>query len=112
MQFSFSIFESDIELVKEKALAYLETGPHSTPPPPALTQSAELLSIFSGESLGDAEVSFAIEELAFDDFSRQVRWTSRSEQPVIDSYKVIIIGASLFGIAAAIQLEQLGFLSM
>jgi 4-hydroxyacetophenone monooxygenase len=96
MQFSFTISDIDTEVVKEKAIAYLNKGPHTVPQPPPRERSAELLELFSGEPLNDAELDFAIEELAFDNFPRQVKWTARPDTKTIDSYNVVIIGAGDF----------------
>ncbi len=71
-------------------------------------QVRETMEIFGHGPLSDAEFLMGFEEAAFDDFPRGVEWSEKPSQDVIDQYHIVVVGAGLTGIAAAVHLEQLG----
>src|SRR3546814_729699 len=70
-------------------------------------ESRRLLELFTAP-LTDDEFEFAYEELAFEDFPRNVQWTNGRPDEKLANFKVLVIGAGISGIGAAIQLRRLG----
>jgi 4-hydroxyacetophenone monooxygenase len=94
--------------VKEKALAFLTGKTPSDLSPPTEQESRRLMEIFSGESMSDQEFRLGLEELALDEFPRDVKWNAKTEASVLQAFHVIIIGVGISGLAGAIQLKRLG----
>ena len=104
----YDIAERDKEKLFAKASAYLSGKTHGQPCPPSRERAEQLMELFSADKLAAAEKALGFEELAIDDFPREVRWNRRPPQDVLDNFKVAVIGAGLSGLAAAIQLKRLG----
>ena len=66
------------------------------------------MELFGHGPLPDDEFLMGYEEAAFDDFPRDVHWSSKPAQAVLDQYPIVIVGAGLSGLCAAIHLERLG----
>lgn len=94
--------------VKEKALALLRNGPATIPAVPADSEIRNLMDAFAGRPMTDFEFRFGLEEMAFAEFPRGVEWTKKPAAATREGFHVVIIGAGLGGIAAAIQLDRLG----
>ncbi|OQV10575.1 hypothetical protein CLAIMM_14552 [Cladophialophora immunda] len=107
MSFSLSVSDQDWEVVREKAVAYLRRPSETVPPIPTREDCYNLLTLFSGEKMEPSQKQFSYEELALEDFPRQAQWTKPPPPEVLESYNVIIIGAGISGIAAALQLKGL-----
>jgi 4-hydroxyacetophenone monooxygenase len=105
----YKLDEKDAALVREKAAAYLTTRNPGEPVPPApnKAESRRLLELFTAP-LTDEEFEFAYEELAFEDFPRDVQWTNGRPDAKLADFKVLVIGAGISGIGAAVQLKRLG----
>jgi 4-hydroxyacetophenone monooxygenase len=102
------VLDSECEgLVREKALAYLSAQEPVTALPPCRDVARDLMEKFLGRVITDAEADYGYEELCFEDFSRDVSWQS-SPPKTRSEFKVMIVGAGISGIAAAIQLGRLG----
>lgn len=106
--FGYVVSEDDHALLKDKAFEYLRNGRHSVPPPPSREQARRMMDLFSDEPVNDAEFGFGYEELAYEEFPRDVNWSAEPSPAVLAGYKVIVIGAGISGIAASIQLKRLG----
>ncbi|OCK72846.1 FAD dependent oxidoreductase [Lepidopterella palustris CBS 459.81] len=109
--YDYVLSTEDEQIVKDKATEYLLKGPHTTPPPPSVSEARKLMNLFGGRMIADNDVLPGYEELCYDEFPRGVDWTKDAPPPpkeIITSHKVVIIGAGLSGIAAAIQLKRLG----
>jgi 4-hydroxyacetophenone monooxygenase len=102
------VADEDVPRLKEKAIAFLLDPPSSVPPPPNDADSRELLKLFSSDPKSENFLRFGVEELAFAEFPRDVHWTNRPPQKVIDDFKVLVIGGGISGIGSAIQLQRLG----
>jgi 4-hydroxyacetophenone monooxygenase len=94
--------------VIDKALAYLRKTPRSVPPPPSKPEVRKLMELFTAEQIPEDKLGFGMEELAFDEFPRDIEWRNKPPDAQLQSYKVMVIGAGVGGIAAAVQLERLG----
>lgn len=109
--FDYILANEDIEIVKQKAVEYLMKGPPSgdkIPAPPSIDESRKLMNLFAGLMIKDNDVLAGYEELAFAEFPRGVEWTKKPPMEDLARHKVLVIGAGLSGIAAAVQLKRLG----
>lgn len=111
----YTLSASDEEIVREKAFRYLHEGSHEVPPPPKKVEAFHLMDLYSDAPMSTTpnEPSYdyeeGYEELAFDPYPRDVDWIG-SPPPASElaKWKVIIVGAGISGIAAAIPLKKLG----
>ena len=107
--FDYVLTDGDIETVKAKAVDYLINGPPTViPAPPSIDESRKLMNLFAGLMIKDNDVLAGYEELAFAEFPRGVEWTRKPPMKKLAKHKVVVIGAGLSGIAAAVQLKRLG----
>ena len=96
------------EVVKRKALEFLERSPKELRTP-SCSEVSELLHLYHGRELDENAHRFAVEELAFEQFPRDVSWhSSPPSEEVLKKYHVIIVGAGISGITAGIMLKRLG----
>ncbi|WP_052730410.1 flavin-containing monooxygenase [Sphingomonas sp. SRS2] len=97
--------------VRRAALDYIRKSRISsaeTPPPPSREKAYELMKTFSAGDISPEELRFGYEELAFEDFPRQVNWQGKPPADVIADFEVLIIGAGISGVALGVTLNQLG----
>jgi 4-hydroxyacetophenone monooxygenase len=95
--------------VVEKAFEFLRSSINRPwPKPPAWDESQRLMQLFLGGPWSPSKLRIGYEELAFDDFPRDVQWSSVPKEDQLAGYFVVVIGAGLSGIAAAVQLKRLG----
>ncbi|GAB7356260.1 hypothetical protein MBLNU459_g7071t1 [Dothideomycetes sp. NU459] len=113
--FDYVLSESDEQTVRAKAVAYLLLGPRNAPAPPSKTECFRLMDLFSDKPMRDqpGDPSFdyeeGYEELALENYPRDVDWTSTAPSTErLSEWKVIIVGAGISGLAAAIPLKKLG----
>lgn len=111
----FLLTPEDDKIVKKKAYEYLTKGPQTVPPPPDKKQCFKLMDLYPDKPMTETpnEPSFdyeeGYEELAFEQYPRDVDWTGTppsAEQ--LSKWKVLIVGAGISGVAAAIPLKKLG----
>jgi 4-hydroxyacetophenone monooxygenase len=111
----YTLSEADEKIVRDKAFKYLSEGPHEAPPPPPKEEAFRLMDLYSdapmrttpNEPSYDYEEGY--EELAFEPYPRDVNWTGiPPPSSTLAKWKVLIVGAGLSGIAAAIPLKKLG----
>lgn len=97
------------ERVREKALAFLQSGARSKCEVPDDKALHSLMEMMVGRPVNDYLFQFGKEEANFSHFPRGVEWPS-GERPeaACASAKVIVIGAGAAGLVAAIQLRRLG----
>ena len=103
--------EADKAAVRAQALealrAYRERG-CTLPPPPSPATIREMMSFMVGEEVPDEYVPMFLEEMALDDGdARDVAWDLVPAQRRAD-FHVVVIGAGMSGLLAAIRLEQAG----
>jgi 4-hydroxyacetophenone monooxygenase len=102
--------DEDLPSLREKAVQYLlaQEDPVVAPPAPDDAEKRRLIKIFNAQTVSENYMRFGIEELAYEDFPRDAKWTARPAPEVLAKQKVLIIGGGISGIAAAIQLKRLG----
>lgn len=105
----YVLTDEEEAIVKAKALDYLRGRKPSdpTPPPPSKAEARKLLEMYS-KALGEDEFEFAYEELALEDWPREASWTNGPPADKLAGFKVIVVGAGISGLMAAIQLQRLG----
>lgn len=106
---------ADQAVVRNKAQGFFRQARQpNILPPLSKEETFRLMDLFSDVPMASPsrEVGFDYEEgheqLAFEDFPRDVKWTNDSPLPNIKDWKVAIIGAGVSGIAAAISVKRLG----
>jgi 4-hydroxyacetophenone monooxygenase len=92
--------------VKERMLEFLRSA--GTPAVADSDRVRMLMSMANGAELTDEAFRFGFEELALEDFPRDVRWTSEPSAALLENLHVTIIGGGFSGIAVAVQLGRLG----
>jgi 4-hydroxyacetophenone monooxygenase len=106
--FQTVLAEKHREEVTEKAIDFLRASiDQPWAPPPSRAESIRLMQLFLSEPWPESKLRLGYEELAFEDFPRDVSWSSSSSADHRDCF-VVVIGAGLSGIAAAVQLKRLG----
>lgn len=107
----FNIRFAESHLADFKAIARDLLGqlPFEPRPQPSDTEIRRMMSIYCGRPLTDVEFRYGLEQLALEDFPREVRWQA-PPPPASERtpFHVLVIGAGLGGIASAIQLQRLG----
>lgn len=98
----------DREPFKRRAFELLSDRPLVAGPLPDKGATRRLMEIFTGEPVSDNEFGFGYEELALDDFPRDVRWTDKPAAETLAKFHVVIVGAGVSGISTAVQLGRLG----
>ncbi|MGH7786050.1 MAG: flavin-containing monooxygenase, partial [Candidatus Binatia bacterium] len=103
--------EADKIAVRALALdalrAYRERG-GTLPPPPSSSTIREMMSFMVGEHVPDEYVPMFLEEMALDDGdARDVAWDAVPAERR-QAFPVLIIGAGMSGLLAAIRLAQAG----
>jgi 4-hydroxyacetophenone monooxygenase len=111
----YVISKEDEEKVKAKAQEFLTLQDQKKAPntpvefsQPSFDESSNLMKIFTGEALKSNELRLGHEELAFDDFPRAVTWTKKPSPGTLTSFHVVVVGAGINGISAAVSLKNLG----
>lgn len=98
-----------VDLVRAAAVRFLrrhrDAGAPAIGPGPSQRLRASL-ELAVGEPLPDDGVEFCIEELALDRLPRRHELTHRP--PTDDAFSVVVIGAGIGGISAAIHLQECG----
>lgn len=108
-QRQFVVAQADLPLLIEKAVAFLLDPPAAPGPPPTKEEARALIELFTGgAALSDNYLRFALEELALDEFPRDVTWTKPPPKELLDQVSVLVIGGGISGVAAAVQLQRLG----
>jgi 4-hydroxyacetophenone monooxygenase len=93
--------------VKDMAYALLADSHFELRASPGAAEARHLMETFTGEALSDNEYRFGLEELTFDEFPRAVSWNDKPPSETLAEYRVVIIGAGMCGLMAAIQCQRL-----
>jgi 4-hydroxyacetophenone monooxygenase len=101
----------DVDLINEKAVAFLKSyrelgaGAIEFGVPERLQRS---LGFTAGVEIPDEDLDQWHEELGLDPRARGLEWTVTPEPAVLENFSVIVIGAGMGGLNAAVQLKQAG----
>lgn len=93
--------------IREKAVEYL-SGDIGEPVIPSREEANDLMDLFCGRTLSEAEKGYAFGDLAFDETERFPTWKNKPPQEELDKINVTIIGAGFSGLLAGIQMDRLG----
>lgn len=107
---AYVVAEEHHEDLRKRAFALLEeiSKGREVPPAPPKAEARKLIENYGHGPVSDAQFSYGYEELAFEDFSRGVSWTNKPPAEVLADTHVVVIGAGAGGIAAGVQLKNLG----
>ena len=94
--------------VLQKARDFLSRSPVPISPSPSRDHAYEMMQLFDGRRMRENELRFGLEELAFDPFPRDAKWSGKRPDEALCNFPTIIIGAGIGGIAMAVQLDRLG----
>jgi 4-hydroxyacetophenone monooxygenase len=108
--FSYVLAPEHHTEVRQAAFEYLVARSAGQSREPGLDHATirATMDLFGHGALSDDAFRVGVEEAAFDDFPREVKWTKRPTQHVLDNMHVVVVGAGISGIAAAVHLERLG----
>lgn len=113
--YDYILSEADEQKVRQRAIEHLLKGPRAPPPRPSKEEAFHLMDIFSDRPMKEkpGEPSFdyeeGYEELALEDYPRDVNWTGQAPPAeTLADWKVLVVGAGISGIAAAIPMKKLG----
>lgn len=102
---------ADLALLHEKTLEMLRAhdAGELAPLPATRERLREAIALAVGEPISDADADFWIEELAVGEMPRGLSWDGESPDPDrLRDFHVVVIGAGLAGVNAAIQLKRAG----
>lgn len=107
-----SMSDAEIAAVRALALEAIRALRDGGSAPPASFSDGDLVRLMSwcaGEEVGAEYLPLALEEMRLDDRDeRGLSWTSPPDPETRAKFQVVIIGAGLGGLCAAIRLEQAG----
>ena len=92
----------------EKAVAYWMSGAQPKPDP-TKEQAIALMTLFTGHAPRPGDAEFGYEDMGFAQYQRQATWSGPPPASRLKDFRVTIVGAGFSGIAAAVQLDRLGF---
>jgi 4-hydroxyacetophenone monooxygenase len=101
----------DVARIRAKAAAFLQgyrdagAGPAAIGLPERLPQS---LSLTVGTEVASAELEMWLEELALDPWARGFQWSAETPPAGRDDFSVLVIGAGMGGLNAAVHLKRAG----
>jgi 4-hydroxyacetophenone monooxygenase len=102
---------SDVAMIRAKAVAFLrqyrDAGAGDIPPGPPDRLRASLGLAVGGE-VPAAELGMWTEQLALDPYARGLVWPVPPSDEQLEKFSVVIIGAGLTGLNAAVQLRHAG----
>jgi 4-hydroxyacetophenone monooxygenase len=106
------ISEADKAAVRRRALfelcAYRDRG-CTLPPPPPREKLHEMMSFMVGQEVPEAYTPMMLEEMALDGRDqRDVAWDARVTDAAKQAFPVLVIGAGMSGLLAAIRLGDAG----
>lgn len=102
---------SDVTMIRDKAAAFLkscrDSGPHDVPIGP-IERLQRSLSLTAGSDVPTAELEMWIEQFGLDPFARGLAWSTPPPPERLREFSVIVIGAGMGGLNAAVQLSNAG----
>ena len=108
--YTFSLGSEHHGEVRNRAFDYLRNSMRSATVEalPSRERIRTTMELFGHGPLSDVEFGLAYEETALEEFPRDVHWNNKPSQEVLQGIHVVVIGAGISGIAAAVQLQRLG----
>jgi len=100
----------EIATLHAKTLAMLRAHRNGelTSPPQTREHVRKAISLGVGEPISDDDVDFWVEELALDSSARGLKWSKQPDPQQLSAFHVIVIGAGLAGVNAAVRLKAAG----
>lgn len=107
---AYTIPQNYHQLVRDKAIEWLrrQDADAPAPTPPSRQETERLMALFAGQELSPNEARFGYEELAFEDYPRDVQWAAGKLPENVQDFDAMVVGAGISGVAAAVQLKRLG----
>jgi 4-hydroxyacetophenone monooxygenase len=107
--FTYTLAAEHHEEVRARAFDYFSRHLDEPIDPAALGEDRirETMELFGHGPLSPSEFRFGVEEAAFAEFPRGVEWSAGKPQQA-DQYHVLVVGAGISGLSAAVHLKQLG----
>lgn len=101
----------DVAMIQRKAASFLkahrDSGAHRLDIGPR-ERLAKSLALTSGEAIPARELDMWIEESAIDPWARAAHWPKVPTPAQLQNFSVIVVGAGMGGLGAAVQLKQAG----
>ena len=107
-QLQDAVSDADLAVLTEKAVKFLLDPPAKLPPLPSEAETRAMLKMFSDKPVSENYLRFGLEELAFAEYPRDVRWTNKPSADTLKNLYVIVVGGGISGITTAIQLKRIG----
>lgn len=102
---------ADVEMIRTKAASYLKScrdaGAGDVPIGP-MERLPRSLGLTAGRDIPAAELDMWLEQLALDPFARGITWPEPPSRESLEKFSVIVIGAGMGGLNAAVQLAHAG----
>jgi len=104
------VHESDVAKVRAKALAWLQglrdgSGEADLGPMSRLPRALELIY---GRTIPQRELPMWLEETGIDPLARGLKWKGQPTREQKEGFLVVVVGAGISGISAAVQLKAAG----
>lgn len=102
---------ADVEMLRRKGADFLKSyrdagaGPIDFGPRERLPES---LALVVGEPIKEEALDLMIEETALDPWCRALQWQSEPDPERLEEFSVLVIGAGMGGLNAAVQLKRAG----
>jgi 4-hydroxyacetophenone monooxygenase len=101
----------DVTWLQAKAAEYLKSyrdaGAGDSPVGPA-DRMRRSLSLSAGQPIPERDLRMWLEEFALDPWVRSLSWSERPEPKQLERFRVLVIGAGMSGLNAAVQLKRAG----
>jgi 4-hydroxyacetophenone monooxygenase len=99
-----------VAALHDKTLAVIAAHRAGTLTPRPLTREhlLEAIALGLGEEVAEEDADFWIEELALDPDARGLQWDSLPDPQQLKEFHVLVIGAGLAGVNAAVRLKRAG----
>jgi 4-hydroxyacetophenone monooxygenase len=105
------LVERDLPVVLDITRGYLrklrDEGPEEVSIGP-MDRLRTSLSLSGGKEIPESQIPLWIEEMALDPWARSLEWRDEPPESALDEHFVLVIGAGLGGVSAAIQLKHAG----
>jgi 4-hydroxyacetophenone monooxygenase len=105
-------FEADVTLVRAKAAEFLKVYRDSGAPPidigPAGRLPRSMALAVGVEEVPPEDLEIWFEELALDPYERGLKWLQPPPPERLQAFSVVVIGAGMGGLNAAVQLKHAG----